>query len=325
MIDECSMFFYFSYLAEGCSMQELAWCYRVGKSIAHYVIKETTSVLWEKLCPLVLPEPTREQFEEISMQFYERWDMPNCFGAVDGKHVSIQAPKHSGSDYFNYKKGFSLVLLAVCDAKYCFTMVDIGAQGSSHDSTVFKESKFGKAILNGSLDIPLPKNLPNTNMMVNHFVVADQAFPLHSSIMRPYPGKNLSIEKLIFNYRLSRARRTIENTFGILAQKWRIYRKPIIASIDMCESIVNATVVLHNFLRMQEINHTQFSSFSSSMCNHPERMSSMLRSVCRLGSNNCRRIDRQQRDILAQYFMSNGSIPAQWNHIYVGSVPNNLT
>ncbi|KAI4454190.1 hypothetical protein MML48_10g00004280 [Holotrichia oblita] len=120
------------YLAEGCSMQELAWCYGVGKSTAHYVIKETTSVLWEKLCPLVLPEPTREQFEEISMQFYERWDMPNCFGAVDGKHVSIQAPKHSGSDYFNYKKGFSLMLLAVCDAKYCFTMVDIGAQGSSH-------------------------------------------------------------------------------------------------------------------------------------------------------------------------------------------------
>ena len=155
---------------------------------------------------------TSEQFEEIE------WNIPNCIGAVDGKHVHIQAPKYSGSEYFNYKKSFSLVLLAVCDAKYRCTMVDIGASGCNHDSVIFMESSLGQAFLNGKLPIPRPKFLQTSEVELNHFIVADQAFPLSAYIMRPYPGRDLDVKKRIFNYRLSRARRTIENAFGILVQ-----------------------------------------------------------------------------------------------------------
>ena len=73
-------------------------------------------------------------------------------------------------------------------------------------------------------------------------LVGDDIFPLKPWLMKPYPGKNLTVEERIYNYRLSRARRTIENTFGILAAKWRIFRGPIKAKPEKIEDIIKATV-----------------------------------------------------------------------------------
>ena len=70
--------------------------------------------------------------------------------------------------------------------------------------------------------------------------------------MVPYPGKYLKEEERIYNYRLSRARRTIENTFGILAAKWRVFRRPIRGNVDLVQSITMATICLHNYLQLTE-------------------------------------------------------------------------
>ncbi|GAB1867755.1 DDE Tnp4 domain-containing protein [Camponotus japonicus] len=71
-------------------------------------------------------------------------------------------------------------------------------------------------------------------------------------MMRPYSGKLLDERKRIFNYRLSRARRTIENTFGILSSRWRIYRKPINMHPKYVDTVVMATICLHNFIKLEE-------------------------------------------------------------------------
>lgn len=92
--------------------------------------------------------------------------------------------------------------MATCDAYYRFTLVDIGAPGATHDATVFRDSIFGEAILNRNIDVlSLPKEnkLPNSDVTILYFFVADQAFPLHDKIMRPYAGTNLDDEKSIFN------------------------------------------------------------------------------------------------------------------------------
>jgi len=63
---------------------------------------------------LYLAAPLVEEWNEIAEHFYTRWNIPNCVGSLDGKHVCIQCPplSLSGSENFYYKKYFSMVLMA---------------------------------------------------------------------------------------------------------------------------------------------------------------------------------------------------------------------
>jgi hypothetical protein len=90
-------------------------------------------------------------------------------------------------------------------------------------------------------------------------MLGDEAFPLKQFLMRPYPNRGLDDRKRIYNYRHSRARRIIENAFGIMASRWRIFRKPIIVNPDKVISIIQACLCLHNFVKRseRELNHDE--------------------------------------------------------------------
>lgn len=79
--------------------------------------------------------------------------------------------------------------------------------------------------------------------------MGDSAFALEKHIMKPFPERNISRDQTIFNYRLCRARRIVENAFGILASRFRVFRQPINLHLKNIDSVVLASCALHNFLR----------------------------------------------------------------------------
>ena len=199
-----------------------------------------------------MPIPTEEEWNVIADEFWTRWQFPNCIGALDGKHVTIEAPKMSGSLYYNYKKTYSIVLLALVDPLYNFILVDVGAYGKNSDGGILINSNIGKSLENDTLNIPRVRTLPGTDTELPMVIVADEAFPLKTYLMRPYPGRDLSDDKKIYNYRLSRARRLSENVFGILLQKCRIFSRRLQGKHENLTVVLMATCVLYNFIRQNE-------------------------------------------------------------------------
>lgn len=180
---------------------------------------QTCLALRHVLEPIYLSTPGPAEWEKIANDFQEIWQFPNCIGAIDGKHVHVEAPPNSGSIFYNYKGRFSIILLGVCDAKYRFTKVDIGECGSRGDAGLFDECEIGKELQEGTLGIPPPRDVPGAAEKLPYVFVGDEAFPLQENVMRPYPGSRLDDERRVYNYSFSRARRTIENTFRILANR----------------------------------------------------------------------------------------------------------
>lgn len=176
------------------------------------------------------------------------------------------APQHSGSLYFNYKGTFSIVFLGVADANYNLLYADVGCQGRISDGGVFKFTSLYKDLENNTAHVPRSEALPGRTEPVPYVIVGDDAFAMSNYLMKPYPGRTLHIPEKVYNYRLSRARRIIENVFGIMSSKFRVFLKPIALQPDKVESVVLACVYLHNCLRRNSVSrhaYTPHGSFDS--------------------------------------------------------------
>ena len=278
------------YLATGNSQVSLSFNFRIGRSTICGIVRETSQAIWDALNTLYVRAPSNQQeWKGISDQFESQWNFPNCVGAVDGKHIIVQAPSNSGSSFFNYKGTHSIVLMAVCDAYYRFILLDIGDTGRHSDGGVFSNSTFGKAVIEGTLPLPPDCSLPGTSQPdVPYVIVGDAAFPLKINLMRPYPGRNLPEPRAIFNYRLSRA--------------------------------------LHNFLRTTESSVYCPPGFIDSedadgnvICGswrEEQGSSGGLSPVSQAGSNHHSRIAAMTRDNFCTYFNSTqGELSWQYHHV----------
>lgn len=103
---------------------------------------------------------------------------------------------------------------------------------------------------NCSLNLPDKNVQPGRNKLSPYVFVADDAFPLSPYILKPYSRhQDKGSKNRIFNYRLSRARRVVENVFGVMTSIFRVFRKPMLLQPEKVEKVVLVCVHLHNYLR----------------------------------------------------------------------------
>ncbi|XP_074026329.1 uncharacterized protein [Leptinotarsa decemlineata] len=194
---------------------------------------------------------TSEDWQVIARNFESRWNFPNCGGSIDGKHIRIVQPAKSGSYFYNYKGYNSIVLMAIVNADYEFIYVSVGCNGRVSDGGVLETTTFYDKLMQGTLGLPSKES---TKENMTFVFVADDAFALHEHIVKPFPQKNLTPDERIFNYRLSRARRTVENAFGILSNRFRVFHTSINMKPEKINYILLASCALHNFLRRHSSN-----------------------------------------------------------------------
>lgn len=259
----------------------------MGVATVSKIIREMLKLIWKILQPFHMKIPDEHDFRRIADDYFNIWNFPNCIGSIDGKHVRVNCPAHSGTMFYNYKKYFSIVLQGLVDANYRFINIDVGGYGKQSDGGTFRSSALLLYLSDGRLEIPSECALPNSDITVPHVIIGDEAYPLLPNLMKPYGRQQLDADKEYFNARLSRARRTVECAFGILYSKWRILGTAIQTSTDVADDIVKCICLLHNIIidregiehQLHETNTTKPRNITPGSSGRPNQAAENIRNL----------------------------------------------
>ncbi|XP_008183210.1 uncharacterized protein LOC103309475 [Acyrthosiphon pisum] len=138
--------------------------------------------------------------------------------------------------------------MALVDANYNFIFVDVGCQGRISDSGVYRNTDLWKKFEHEQLMLPADEPLPVKTNMLPHVFVVDSAFALNKHMMKPYSGVyDEGNKKRVFNYRLSRARRVVENASGIMSSVFRVFRRPMLLNPEKSDKYNNVCIAAQFF------------------------------------------------------------------------------
>ena len=232
--------------ATGSYYNTIAHLFGISECSVCTICEEVAGLIVENLMPRFIRFPVGADLDKVVADFEERWGFPQCAGAIDGSHIPIKAPREYHADYYNRKGWYSVILQGLVDSKYRFTEINVGWPGKVHDSRVFSNSSMYEKGMSGRLfSAHNSKYIHGVKVPV--VIIADAAYPLLSWVMKPFPDNGkLSVEKLQFNYRLSRARMVVENAFGRLKGRWRCLLKQNEADHSKINDVVAACCTLHN-------------------------------------------------------------------------------
>ncbi|CAG7830718.1 unnamed protein product [Allacma fusca] len=218
---------------------------------------------WNHKVPL-FPEKLFIQHFRVNFQTFDfivaklggvvfKEQFPMAFGSIDGSHIPFNPPSRLASDFYNYKGWKSVMLLAIVDARGRAIWVKTGMPGRQSDSGAFKESKLFREI---STEEKIPRA---TKEIEGHHIplvlLGDSGFSMERWLMKPFTHHTeLTPARKIFKYRLSRARRAVENVFGRLKARWRRLYRGIDVLYKNAHKVIIAAVALHNLCEELGVN-----------------------------------------------------------------------
>ena len=218
--------------------------------------------------------------------------------------------------FFNYKKFHSIVLLALADSNYRFLYVDIGAEGSAGDGGTWNKCNLHAAIEdNNRCGFPEDTTLPQDDRALPFHIVGDDAFALKPWLMKPFSHQSQVPHEKIFSYRLSRARRVVENAFGLLQARLRVFGTTLQLDPKVVKTVTMCGCVLHNLLLEKY-------PFATAEVDHEDGQHNMIPGAWRGMVNleglhdrrghNYSRQAKNIREYLAHYYSSEaGAVPWQ--------------
>ena len=303
------------HLATGETYTSLQYSFRVGRSTITKLIPEVCEAIVEEYQDEAVVCPTDlDDWKKKEAVFRTKWNVPHALGALDGKHIAIRRPRGGGSEFFNYKGFHSIVMLALVDAEYRFLWVDLGSSGSWSDAQIFNQSVLREKIEDESIGFPPPQPLTPDAPPVAYFILGDDAFALKTWLMKPFSRRGMDLNERLYNYRISRGRRVVENVFGILVQRFRVLLSTMQQEPRVVATITIACVILHNLMRERYGNLAPEEADPQDDPTLPPQ-DALIGDQNPQEARNPSRAAKQQRDILMDYFINDGAVPWQMDRI----------
>ncbi|WKY01838.1 hypothetical protein Q1695_015669 [Nippostrongylus brasiliensis] len=218
------------FISHGTLFSHISGEFAIGISTACN-ISQVAGAIIDELHDTAFPTPTVSTWARATEEFRLRWDYPAAIGVLDGKHVACVCPSHSGSRFYNYKGYYSIVLLALVDANYRCILYDLGASGKNSDAGIFLSSPMKTFLEERDKEFPVQLGTLGRDFDLRQ----DLCGPT-----RPMTDRKNSY----FNFKLSRARRVVENYFGMLASRFRVLLRPIYATPDNVKAITLSIMVV---------------------------------------------------------------------------------
>ena len=126
------------FLAIGESYHSLSLQFRVSERAVSYITDGVKKAIVQYIEKDYMKIPsTSEDWLKVSETSQSRCNFPSCLGAISLKYIQIRPLPGTGSVYFNYKKTFSIISLAIARPDYECIYTDIGSYGWMNDSGVW--------------------------------------------------------------------------------------------------------------------------------------------------------------------------------------------